>query len=221
MLAVAVHPQRAPTGQDEAMKRSNAYPRILQLMIAIGLAVLMTGCLPAALDDARPDAAVITAPANAAAPGSGAALDRALRELASGHDFASAARMRFLEVRSGLIGSQVVPGAARIARSSSAGLAVIVQPSTLSRAILDPDGRPTERLVLQLDVLLVRASDATELGRLAGPRRVGERPLPGGVLPPLDEDPLYQAALTASIEALAPRVAREMQSIAVSGSSDE
>lgn len=187
----------------------------------MGLAVLATGCLPAALDDARPDAAVIAAPANASAPGSGAALDRSLRELATGHDFASAARMRFLEARSGLIGSQVVPGAARIARTSSAGLAVVVQPATLSRVILDPDSRPTERLVLQLDVLLVRASDARELGRLASPRRVAERDLPSGVLPPLDEDPLYLAALDASIDALAPRVAQEMRSIAVSGSSDE
>ncbi len=192
--------------------------RRVALLLAFALAPLVAGCLPAALEDARPDAAVIGAPADRPAPGAAAELDRALRSLDSGHDLASAARMRFLEVRSGLVGSQVVAGAARIARTSSADVAVIVRPASLSREVLDPDGAPRERLVLQLDVLLVAADDARELGRLAGPRIVAERHLPGGVLPPLDEDPLVASAVERSIADLAPRTAEQLRALALSGS---
>lgn len=202
------------------MNRTSTVP-IRFVLLTAALVLFATGCLPAALEDARPDAAVIGAPVDGGAPGAAAALDRALRERATGHDFASASRMRFLEVRSGLVGSQVVPGAARIARSSSAGLAVVVRPSERSREILTPDLRPTERLVLRLDVLLVRASDARELGRLAGPRIVLERTLTDAVLPAWDDDPLVASAIASSIADLAPRVAHEMRSIAVSGSSAE
>jgi hypothetical protein len=191
------------------------------LALAVALASLLAGCVPAALDDARPDAAVIGAPVDAPAPGAAAALDRALRQEPTGHDLASAARMRFLEVRSGLVGSRVEPGAARIARTSGAEVAVVVRPATLTREILDPDRAPSERLVLQLDVQLIAADDARELGRLAGPRLSAERALPDGVLTPLDEDPLLAAAVRDSIADLAPRVAEQLRSLAVSGSSGE
>ena len=191
------------------------------LALSFALALLLAGCVPATLEDARPDAAVIGAPVDAPAPGAAAALDRALRQRETGHDLASAARMRFLEVRSGLIGSRVEPGSARIARTSSADVAVVVRPAALTREILDPDRSPRERLVLQLDVQLIAAEDARELGRLAGPRLTAERALPDGVLPPLDEDPLLAAAIEHSIDDLAPRVAEQLRSLAVSGSSGE
>lgn len=201
------------------MKRSRRAPTVHLLLLAASVALVAAGCLPAALDDARPDAAVIGAPVDGRAPGAAAALDDALRQREIGHDLASASRMRFLEVRSGLVGSQVLPGAARIARTSSADVAIVVRPASLTREILDPDGRPSERLVLQLDVLLVRASDARELGRLAGPRLTLERGLPSGVLPPIDEDPLVRSAIATSIDDLAPRVAVELRSLAATGSS--
>jgi hypothetical protein len=199
------------------MARTLPHPRRL-LGLAVALAALLAGCVPAALDDVRPDAAVIGAPVDAPAPGAAAALDRALRQQQTGYDLASSSRMRFLEVRSGLIGSRVEPGAARIARTSGAEVAVVVRPAALTREILDPDRSPRERLVLQLDVQLLAADDARELGRLAGPRVVAERALPDGVLPPLEEDPLLAAAIDRSIDDLAPRVAEQLRSLGVSGS---
>lgn len=201
------------------LRPSASAVRRAALLLALVLAPLIGGCLPASLDDARPDAAVLGAPAGDAAPGAAAALDRALRDLESGHDFVSSARMRFLEVRSGLVGSQVLPGAARIARSSSADVAVVVRPASLSREILDPDDGPRERLVLQLDVILVAAEDARELGRLSGPRVVAERALPSGVLPDLEDDPLLASAVDRSVDDLAPRAAEQLR--ALSGSSGE
>jgi hypothetical protein len=200
------------------MARSPIAPRTV-LALALGLASLLAGCVPAAREDARPVAAVIGAPVDAGAPGAAAALDRALRQATTGHDLASAARMRFLEVRSGLVGSRVEPGSARIARTSGADVAVVVRPATLTREVLQPDRSPSERLVLQLDVQLIAADDARELGRLAGPRVVAERGLPDGVLPPLDEDPLLAAAIERSVADLASRVAEQLRSLAVSGSS--
>jgi hypothetical protein len=194
-------------------------PHRLALPLVALLTSLVAGCMPAALQDARPDAAVIGAPVDARAPGAAAALDRALRDATTGYDFASAARMRFLEVRSGLIGSRVAPGAARIARTSGAEVAVVVVPASLTREILDPDDAPRERLVLQLDVRIIAAEDARELARLAAPRIVAERALPDGVLPPLDEDPLLAAAVEHSVDELAPRVAEQLRSLALSGSS--
>lgn len=191
----------------------------LALILAAVLASLLAGCVPAALEDARPDAAVLGAPADARVPGAAAALDEALRPASTGHDFVPASRMRFLEVRSGLIGSRVQPGAARIARTSGAEVAVVILPASLTREVLDPATSPRERLVLQLDVQLIAAEDARELGRLAASRVVAERALPDGVLPPLDEDPLLAAAVERSVAELAPRVAEQLRSLALSGSS--
>ena len=207
------------TGAPKAIGRRA--PVLVALCLSVLVSILLTGCLPATLEDGRPDAAVIGAPANGAAPGAAAALDVALRATDTGHDLVSAARTRFLETRSGLVGSQVVPGAARIARSSSADVAVVVQPASLSRELLGPDEHRYERLVLQLDVHLIDAATAQELGRLSGPRYVGEASRPDGVLPPLDQDPLLQAAVREGIDDLAPRVARELHSLATTGSSVE
>jgi len=188
---------------------------VTALFLAVG------GCVPAALEDATPDAAVIGAPANALVPAAADGLDVRLRALDSGHDFVSNHRLRFLEVRSGLIGSQIASGAARIARSSSADVAVVVSAATLEREVERPDDDPTEVLVLQLDVALIAAADGTELARLAGPRLVGRRPLSSAALPPLADDPLLIALLEESLNQLAPRVAAQLRSLALTGSIDE
>lgn len=192
------------------------------LMTSVTVFVLaLGGCVPAALEDATPDAAVIGAPANALVPGAADGLDVRLRALDSGHDFVSNHRLRFLEVRSGMIGSQVASGAARIARSSSADVAVVVSAATLEREVERPDADPTEVLVLQLDVALIAAADGTELARLAGPRLAGRRQLASAALPPLADDPLLIALLEESLDQLAPRVAAQLRSLAITGSSGE
>ncbi len=188
-------------------------------MLALLFAVaLLAGCLPAALQDDTPDAAVVGVAGERGVPGAAAGLDARLRTLDSAHDLVSASSLRFLEQRSGLLGSRALPGAARIARSTGAELAVVIEASTLVREIEDAARGTRETAVLQLEVVLVRAADATELARLAGPRVSGERPLDDERLPALGDDPLIAALLETGLDALAPRVAAELRFLAVSGS---
>lgn len=191
-------------------------------LLSLGLlVVLAAGCLPSALQDATPDAAVLGVPADQRVPGAADGLDERLRAADTGFDFVSASTLRFLEVRRGLVGSRVGPGAARIARTNGAELAITIEPVTLTREVERTGQRYHERVELRLEVALVRSSDATELARLAGPRLVGETRIDDETLPPLDEDPLVASLRDESLDDLAPRVARELRSLAVSGSIGE
>lgn len=190
-----------------------------RMLLPLGLLiVLAAGCLPSALQDATPDAAVLGVPADALVPGAASGLDERLRAADTGFDFVSASTLRFLEVRRGLVGSRVGPGAARIARTNGADVAITIEPATLTREVENAGRLHRERVVMQLEVAFVRASDATELARLAGPPLVGEKLMDDETLPPLDEDPLVAALREESLDDLAPRVARELRSLAVSGS---
>lgn len=195
---------------------------IPRLALALSLlALAAAGCLPAALEDATPDAAVIGVPSDALVPGAADGLDARLRRLDTGHDFVAAASLRFLEVRSGLVGSRAVPGAARVARASGAELAVTIEASTLERE-LDTWGSPTyETAVLQLEVALVRAEDATVLTRITGPRTSGEARLDGDELPALADDTLIAELTEVGLDELARSVARELRWLALNGSSVE
>lgn len=193
-----------------------------RLLLPLGLLVILAGgCLPSALQDATPDAAVLGVPADDLVPGAAGLLDERLRAADTGFDFASASTLRFLEVRRGLVGSRVGPGAARIARTNGAEVAITIGPATLSREVQDAGRLYRERVELQLDVAIVRSSDATELARLSGPRLVGERLIDADTLPPLDEDTLVASLRDESVDDLAPRVARELRHLAVSGSIGE
>jgi hypothetical protein len=192
-------------------------PRLILPLLSAAL--LVAGCLPAALEDATPDAAVIGIPATELLPGAASGLDERLRALDDGHDLVRASSLRFLEVRRGLVGSQAIPGAARIARTTGAELAVTVGPAVLDRRIETPDTAPREVAELRLEVTLVRAEDATVLRRLLGPTETGERRLDGDELPALVDDPLIEALVEASLDELAPRVAAALRERALSGSS--
>jgi len=193
-----------------------------RLLLPLGLLVILAaGCLPSALQDATPDAAVLGVPADELVPGAAGRLDEGLRAADTGFDFASASTLRFLEVRQGLVGSQVVPGAARIARTNGAEIAITIGPETLTRELEEIGRRYREQVDMRLEVTIVRASDATVLARLAGPRLVGERLTDEDTLPPLDEDPLVASLRDESVDDLAPRVARELRRLAVSGSNAE
>jgi len=193
-----------------------------RLLLPLGLlTVLAIGCLPSALQDATPDAAVLGVPAGELVPGAADGLHERLNAADTGFDFVPAATLRFLEVRSGLVGSQVRPGAARVARTNGAELAITIEPATLTRELDDAGRLRRERVVMRLEVAIVRSSDATELARLAGPRLVGERLIDGEALPALNEDPLVASLRDESLGDLAPRVARELRTLAVSGSSGE
>ncbi len=193
-----------------------------RLLLPLGLLVILAGgCLPSALQDATPDAAVLGVPADDLVPGAAGLLDERLRAADTGFDFASASTLRFLEVRRGLVGSRVGPGAARIARTNGAEVAITIGPATLTREVQDAGRLYRERVELQLDVAIVRSSDATELARLSGPRLVGERLIDEDALPPLDEDTLVASLRDESVDDLAPRVARELRHLAVSGSIGE
>ena len=193
-----------------------------RLLLPLGLLVILAaGCLPNALQDATPDAAVLGVPADELVPGAAGLLDDRLRAADTGFDFASASTLRFLEVRRGLVGSQVVPGAARIARTNGAEVAVTIGPETLTRELEENGRRYREQVEMRLEVTIVRASDATVLARLAGPRLVGERLIDEDALPPLDADPLVASLRDESVDALAPRVARELRQLTVNGSIGE
>ncbi len=192
------------------------------LLLPLGLlAILAAGCLPSALQDTTPDVAVLGVPADELVPGAAGLLDDRLRAADTGFDFVSASTLRFLEVRRGLVGSQVVPGAARIARTNGAEIAITIGPDTLTRELEEIGRRYREQVDMRLEVTIVRASDATVLARLAGPRLTGERLIDEDALPPLDEDPLVASLRDESVDDLAPRVARELRRLAVSGSSAE
>ena len=193
-----------------------------RLLLPLGLLVILAaGCLPSALQNATPDAAVLGVPADELVPGAAGLLDDRLRAADTGFDFASASTLRFLEVRRGLVGSQVVPGAARIARTNGAEVAITIGPETLTRELEDVGRLYREQVEMRLEVTIVRASDATVLARLAGPRLVGERLIDEDTLPPLDADPLVASLRDESVDALAPRVARELRQLTVNGSSGE
>jgi hypothetical protein len=196
----------------------NRTSHLRMILTVLSLLILAVGCLPAALDDATPDAAVIGISANELVPGAASGLDRRLRDLDTGHDYVRASSLRFLEVRRGLVGSRAIPGAARVARSTGAELAVTVEAVTLDRRIEDPDRAPREVADLRLEVALVRADDASVVRRLTGPLQSGARPLDEDELPALADDPLIEALVDASLDELAPRVAAAMRSVAVSGS---
>lgn len=191
----------------------------LRLIVSVlSLLIVAGGCLPAALEDATPDAAVIGIPANDLVPGAAAGLDRRLRRLDTGHDYVRASSLRFLEVRRGLVGSRAIPGAARVARSTGAELAVTVEAVTLERRIENPDRAPREVAELRLEVALVHASDEAVVRRLTGRSETGERRLDEAELPALADDPLIDALVDASLDELAPRVAAAMRRLAISGS---
>lgn len=187
----------------------------------IGLLLVLGGCLPAALEDATPDAAVVGVPANELVPGAADGLHARLQRLDTGHDLVARAGPEFLEVRRGLVGGRVPEGAARVARSSGADVAVTIGASRLQREIVGPSRSPRERATLQLEVVLYRASDAAELARLGGPRLTSERFLREDELPPLDEDPLLRELTERGLNDLAPWVAEELRSLALSRSSVE
>ncbi|MDZ7707722.1 MAG: hypothetical protein U5J97_07475 [Trueperaceae bacterium] len=193
-----------------------------RMLLPLGLlVVLVVGCLPSALQDATPDAAVLGVPAGDRVPGAADGLHDRLAAADTGFDFVPASTLRFLEVRSGLVGSRVRPGAARIARTNGAELAITIGPATLTRELETAGRLHRERVVMRLEVAIVRSSDATELARLAGPRLVGEKTIDDEALPPLDDDPLVASLREESLDALAPRVARELRTLAISGSSGE
>ncbi|NBC96567.1 MAG: hypothetical protein GVY27_09460 [Deinococcus-Thermus bacterium] len=189
------------------------------ILPVLSLLIVAVGCLPAALDDATPDAAVIGIPANELVPGAASGLDRRLRDLDTGHDYVRASSLRFLEVRRGGVGSRAIPGAARVARSTGAELAVTVQAAVFERRIENADEAPREVAELRLEVALVRASDEIVLQRLPGPTETGERRLEAAELPALADDPLIEALVDASLDELAPRVAAALRRLALSGSS--
>lgn len=182
----------------------------------LALVLLAAGCLPAALEDATPDAAVLGVPADALVPGAAAGLHERLSDLSTGHDLVPASLLRFREVRSGLVGSRAPTGAARVARTTGADVAVMVASRTLDREIRGAPFAAYEEVTLRLEVVLLRAEDATELARLSGPRLTGERSLRERALPPLDEDPLVRDLVRRSLNELAPRVAAELEALSES-----
>jgi hypothetical protein len=195
---------------------------IPRLALALSLlALAAAGCLPAALEDATPDAAVLGVPADALVPGAAGGLDARLRRLETGHDFVAASSLRFLEVRSGLVGSRAVPGAARVARRSGAELAVTIEAATLERELETWGASTYETAELQLEVALIRAEDAAVLARITGPRASGEVRLDGDELPALADDPLIAELTEVGLDELAPVVARELRWLALNGSSVE
>lgn len=173
---------------------------------SVGLTVLivtstLVACLPAPLTDATLDVAVIGAPADELLPGAADVVDAFLRREGAEFDLIGSSTLRFLELRRGLVGSQVVPGAAAIGRSTGAEVVVIVSASTLTRTLIDDAPRaPFERLTLVLDARLVAAADARSLGVLATVPVQGERVLEEAILPPLDEDPLLVWAIEQAVE---------------------
>ena len=193
--------------------------RFLIAPLIAALALVLAGCLPANLQDATPDAAVIGVPAAERIPAAADGLHERLAALPTGHDLVARSGLEFLEVRSGLTGSRVRTGAARIARNSGAEVAVTVGARRLEREIVGPPGAPREEVELQLEVTLIRTADASEIARLAGPRLIGERRLDvDEVLPDVAQDPLVRDLAEQALDDLAPRVARELESAAISGS---
>ena len=187
------------------------------------LAVLLGACVPGAVADRGRTAIVLGVPSDALVPGAADGLHERLRAADTGFSFVPTVRARFLEVRRGLVDGMVTPGAARVARNTGAGLAVTIEATTLVREIVDADrSRPLQRTTLQLEVTILDASDATELARLAGPRLRHERRIDGPEPPALDEDPAIATLRDRSLDELAPRVARELRTLApVSGSTVE
>lgn len=193
--------------------------RFASLLLVVALAMWLSGCLPTTLDDATPDAVVIAVPANARVPAAADLLHDRLASLDTGHDLAPRAGAEFLEVRRGLVGGRVAAGAAGVARSLGAEIAVAIGATTFERELRSPERAPRERVVLRLEVVLVRASDGDVLARVRGPRLVTERFLSDDALPPLDRDPLVRDLVERGVARLAPLVAEELRLLAVSGSS--
>lgn len=196
--------------------------RRLFLPSALVLLLSLAGCLPAVLEDATPDAAVLAVPANEHIPGASDALHARLEELDTGHDLVGRAGVTFLEVRRGLVGSRIPAGAASVARTAGAEVAVTVGAARLDRELLRSGRAPRERVTLRLEAVLYRASDAAELARLSGPRTTGERSLDeDDALPPLSEDALVRELAARGVDHLAPRVADALRSLALNGSTGE
>ncbi len=202
-------------------RRTPAPARIVALLVL--LAVALGACVPGAVPDRDRTAIVLGVPADRLVPGAADGLHERLRDADTGFSFVSNVRARFLEVRRGLVDGSVAPGAARIARTTGAGLAVTIESTTLVREIVDADRpRPLQRTTVQLEVAILAADDARELARLAGPRLRHERRIDGSELPDLGDDPAVAALRDRSLDELAPRVADELRNLApVTGSSGE
>lgn len=196
-------------------------PRPTPLLTSLVLLLTLAACLPASRDDATPDAAVLAVPADRRVPGAADELHARLEDLPTGHELVGRSNLAFLEVRSGLTGSRVASGAARVARNAGAEVAVTIGAGALEREVTGPERAPREEAELRLEATLIRASDGTVLARLRGERLTGERRLGEAVLPPLDEDPLVRDLAERGLETLAPRVAAELASLSFSGSSVE
>lgn len=180
-----------------------------------------TGCLPGALQDDTPDVAVIGVPAGERLPGAADGLHARLADASTGFDLVPAATLRFLEVRSGLVGSRVTSGAARVARSTGAEVAVTVGAAVLERELTGSQRRPRQRAELRLEAVLIRAADAEVLARVPGPTLSGERNLDEHELPPIGNDRLLADLVEESLDPLAEAVGRALRdrAAAFSGSS--
>lgn len=196
---------------------------LISLLWLVLLPAAMVACVPGLTDDRGPRAVVLGVPADRLVPGAADELQLRLDPDVTGHELVSTTRARFLEVRRGLVDGMVAPGAARIARNTGADVAVTIRASTLVREIVDADRpRPWQRTVLQLEIVLLDATDASELARLAGPRLQHERRLNEATLPDLADDPAVATLRDRGLDDLAPRVAQELRSLAVlTGSTGE
>lgn len=183
--------------------------------------LLVTGCLPGALQDDTPDVAVIGVPADERLPGAADGLHARLTDAPTGFDLVPTATLRFLEVRSGLVGSRVTSGAARVARSTGADVAVTIGAAVLERELTGSEGRPRQRVELRMEAYLIRAADAEVLARLQGPTLSGERNLEEHDLPPIGQDHLLADLIEESLDPLAEAVGRALRdrADAFSGSS--
>lgn len=108
----------------------------LPLWAAVVVGLLLSACAPRATEEQRPLVAIMNAPAQVALSGSAEAVQAELeRSEARSFELVSGFTMRFLESHNDMFHNRAAPSAARIARSQSADLAIMIAAPVLERDV--------------------------------------------------------------------------------------
>lgn len=144
--------QRPPAVTGAARRRHlRGYPRVTALgsvsSIVLGLAALLAACAPTATQPRQARVAVLNGPAQVELKGSAEAVQAELeRHPDRGFDLVSPFPMRFLESHTDLFFSRAAAGAAHIARSEGADLAVMIAAPVLERTVTLSDDEASRRI---------------------------------------------------------------------------
>ncbi|MFO7546472.1 MAG: hypothetical protein R6W77_13350 [Trueperaceae bacterium] len=126
-------------------------PRVRAMVGLVTLLFAAAACVPTRESSELPLVALLNGPAQAALTGSAEGVQSELeRDTGKPFELASAFSMRFLESHTDLFHSRAAPGAARIARSQGADLAIMVGAPVLVRDVAVSRDSASRRIDVQV-----------------------------------------------------------------------